>query len=83
MWQALLKPIVGSVVDGVVTGIKEAADRRQIDRMQAEVLEGWLFKLKIAVERELREKDISHEVYKEVMAAIDAVVIAEFDVDKL
>lgn len=80
MWMALLKPFGDSIVNGVISGVKEYNNARQIDRMQAEILDGWLFKIKVAVERKLKEGEVDYETFKSVMDAIDAVVIAEFDV---
>jgi hypothetical protein len=51
--------------------------------MQAEVLDGWVFKIKVAIERELHKANVDHSVYVNVMAAVNKIVKEEFETDKI
>lgn len=78
-----LNLITGPIIDGVMAGLKEMRALKQFEDMQGEILEGWVFKIKVAVERSLREADIRHDVYVKVMESIDKIVKEEFDTRKL
>ena len=79
----LINMIAGPIIDGVMKGIQNMNALKQFERMQGEVLEGWIFRVQIAVERELKKANVSHEVYIKVAAAIDKFVTEEFDTTKL
>jgi len=87
VWQSLIGAITGPIVSDVVAGVtgylKERNELKQFEDMQAEVLEGWIFKIAIAVERELHAAGISKEVYENIMNAIKQVVEKEVDTRKL
>lgn len=78
-----LSIVTGPIVDGVLKGLKEMRALKQFEAMQGEILEGWIYKIKIAVERELKAHRANHETYEAVMKAIDKVVEEEFDTRKL
>jgi hypothetical protein len=75
--------LINPIVKGVVSGIKELNEQKQYERMQAEILDGWIFKVKVAVERELHKHNADHKVYVDVVKAINKVVKEEFQTDKI
>lgn len=54
-----------------------------MENMQGEILEGWVYKLKIAIQEEHIRYGVSHQVHEHVIKRIDDVVEKEFDTRKL
>lgn len=75
--------LVGPIINGVLKGMAEMQKAQLHEDMQAEILEGWIFKIKIAVERELKASEVTHEVYLRIMEGIDKVVEEEFDTKRI
>lgn len=81
--EKLLSFLTGPIIDGVLKGIAEMRAIKQFEAMQAEVLEGWVFKMKVRIERALKKHDVKYEVYRSVMDSIDDVVKEEFDTRRI
>lgn len=79
----ILSVLVDPIIKGVVSGMKELQEQKQYERMQAEILDGWVFKIKVAIERELHKANVDHKVYVDVMAAVNKIVKEEFETDKI
>ena len=67
----------------VIDYLKTHQEEVQFEKMQGEILEGWVFKIRIAVRDEHRRQGVSLETHKAVMAKIEEVVRDEFDTTKL
>jgi len=75
---------LGSAIGGqVIDYLKTHQEQVQFEKMQGEILEGWVFKIRIAVRDEHRRQGVSLETHKAVMAKIEEVVRDEFDTTKL
>lgn len=79
----ILDVLTGPIIKGVLEGVKDMQAQQQYERMQAEILDGWVFKLKVAIERELHKANVPHQVYVDVMAAVNKIVKEEFETDKI
>lgn len=80
---SILGIIIGPIVSGVLEGLQEIRAIKQFETMQAEILEGWIFKIKVEIEREARKHDLPFEAYSAIMAGIDKIVKEEFDTRQL
>lgn len=67
----------------VLAHLEDRRDRVQFELMQGEVLEGWLYKIRVAVRDELRRSDVPHYVYERVMERMDEVIEKEIDTRKI
>lgn len=79
----ILNTIGASIGAQVVTYLKDYQEASQFERLQGEVLEGWVYKLSIAIRDEHRRNNVPHEVHKKVMEKFNEVVAQEFDSTKL
>ena len=71
---------VGAAVGGqVIKYLQEQHKLSQFERMQSEVLEGWVYKLEIAVREGHMRNNVSPEIHKEVMKGFHRVVKKEID----
>lgn len=81
MW--ILESIVAGIGTKVVEYLKDRGALIQFEKMQAEILEGWMFKIQIAIREEHQRHNVPHKVHKAVIERINAVVDKEFDTGKL
>lgn len=83
--------ILSSIVNGVANAIggqvigylKEHAEAQQLERMQGEILEGWLYKIQVAIRDEHRRNNVPIEVHQAVMKKMEEVIKDEVDTTKI
>lgn len=83
MWTTLLTPIADALVKGMVAAMQEHHRLSKEESMQSEVLDGWIFKIKIEIERRLKARGCHFDVYKDVSDGIDKVVKEEVNTNKI
>lgn len=77
------KAIGGVVAESVLDYLKtRKADQLQ-EAMQGEILEGWLYKLQIAIREEHRRLGVTREVHEAVIKRFWEVADKEFDTKKM
>jgi len=75
---------LGAAIGGqVIKYMKEHRKEQQLEIMQGEILEGWVYKIQIAVRDEHRKGGVPLETHKKVMDKIAEVVREEFDTTKI
>lgn len=83
----IISSIVGMIAKGigdqVVTYLKDRRAEVLFEDMQGEVLEGWMYKIKVAIRDEHRRHNVPHETHTKVMDAVEAVIQKEVDTSKL
>jgi hypothetical protein len=81
---ASIMAAVGSAIGGeVIKYLKEHAEKQQLERMQGEILEGWLYKIQVAIRDEHRRNNVPLEVHQKVMTKVEEVAREEFDTTKI
>jgi hypothetical protein len=80
---SILGIIINPIINGVLKGLAEMRALKQFEEMQAEILEGWAFKIKIAVERAAKKHNVPYEAYEEIINSINEVVEEEFDTRRI
>ena len=83
MLNIITNAIGGVVAKSVLDYIKQHKEEVLMENMQAEILEGWIFKLSVAIEKEHVRQGVSHEAHVAVMAKFHEVVKQEFDTRRL
>ena len=76
---SLLTPFVKAIADG----IKQSRHDQAFEEVQAEVLSGWLFRIKTAVRDTCRKRGVSLADYNAIDAAISEVINENIDTKKL
>lgn len=83
MISGIVAAIASSIGGQVVKYLQEHRKEQLIENMQGEILEGWAYKIEVAVRDELRRNQVPYEVYESVTKEIRKVVSDEFDSTKL
>ena len=76
---SLLAPFVKAIADGIT----QSRHDQVFEEIQAEVLSGWLFRIKTAVRDTCRKRGIPIEDYSAIDAAISEVIDDNIDTKKL
>ena len=76
---SIVSMLAGSIGSQVLVYLKDNKALAQFERMQAEILEGWAFKIQIAIREEHRRLGISHEDHVKVMEQVQKIIKEEFD----
>lgn len=75
---------IGDSIGGkVIEYLKSHQEQVQFEQMQSEILEGWVYKIRIAIRDAHQKAGVSLEVHQEVMKVVEEVVAREFDTKKL
>ena len=67
----------------VIDYLKTHQEEVQFEKMQGEILEGWVYKIRIAIRDEHRRQGVDIETHRAVMTKVEEVVRDEFDSTKL
>lgn len=83
MLTSIIASIGASIGSQVVNYLKTHKEEVQFEKMQGEILEGWVYKITVAIRDEHRRNDVPLTVHNAVMDKVMEVVKNEFDSTKL
>ena len=63
----LIKVFAESIGMQVLDYLQKHRALQQFERMQGEILEGWLYKLKIGIQEVHQRNNVNHSIHKEVI----------------
>lgn len=80
---SLIAGVSNAIGGQVIAYLKTHQEKVQFEKMQGEILEGWVYKIRIAVRDAHQRAGVDVATHREVMKAVEEVVEREFDSTKL
>lgn len=79
MLNLIFNAVGGAIAKGAVEVIKDYQKQLQVEQMQAEILEGWSYKILDSLELACKMQGIEYDKFSKIREKVEETIKEEFD----